>query len=108
MAKEKFTKEQFKSEPVPITIIIQDVNDNKPIFSQETFYAFATEIINDPSLLPQQIGTFEVKDKDLGIYGNHGLKCFLLGQGSDLYVLALNNFILLFHTVHTVNFILLN
>ena len=60
------------------------MNDNKPLFSQETFYASASEIINDPYLLPQQIGQFEVRDKDLGIYGFSGLRCFLLGEGSHL------------------------
>ena len=84
VAKEKLTKQQLKSEPVPITLIIQDVNDNRPIFSQDIYYAFATEIINDLSLLPQQITQFEVVDKDFGIYGTTGLRCFLLGEGSDL------------------------
>ncbi len=85
VARETATKGRFKSEPVAITLVIQDVNDNQPVFSQDTYFAYATEIINDPNLLPQQIGQFDVRDKDLGVYGVAGLRCFLLGEGANLY-----------------------
>lgn len=84
VASETNTAEHLKSEPVPITIIFQDVNDNKPVFSQDTYFAFASESSNDANFLPQPIGQFEVKDKDMGLYGMSGLKCFLMGDGSDL------------------------
>jgi hypothetical protein len=84
VARETNTAGQFESAPVAITLVVQDMNDNAPVFSQDTYFAFAREIINDDSLLPQQIGQFEVRDKDLGVYGAPGLNCFLLGEGADL------------------------
>jgi hypothetical protein len=66
---------------IPITISVQDVNDNKPLFTSETYYALITQI----SKAPQEVLTFEVKDKDSGKYGLNGLVCSLMGRGSEKY-----------------------
>jgi hypothetical protein len=64
---------------LPITISVQDVNDNKPLFTSETYYVLVTQF----SKAPQEILNFEVKDKDSGKYGLNGLVCNLMGRGSE-------------------------
>ena len=67
---------------LPVGLMVQDVNDNKPVFSQDTYMASVPMITNDPYGL-QKILTFYVYDKDSGIYGVKGLICMLLGNGAD-------------------------
>ena len=51
---------------LPVGLMVQDVNDNKPVFSQDTYRASVPMITNDPYGL-QKILTFYVYDKDSGI-----------------------------------------
>ncbi|RNA42470.1 cadherin-87A [Brachionus plicatilis] len=69
------------SEPLFITLRVQDINDNRPIFNQEVYYIYVSNFTNDKS--PQLILKFDVTDQDIGVYGLQGLNCFLLGDGSE-------------------------
>ncbi|CAF0830739.1 unnamed protein product [Brachionus calyciflorus] len=81
MAQETKSIEKFKSKPLSITLKIQDTNDNKPILSQDNYYAYIREL--NVNSAHQFILRFDVSDNDIGIFGIEGLKCFLLGQGSE-------------------------
>lgn len=82
-ARETRSKEVLKSVSIPVTMTIQDTNDNRPLLSQDSYYAFIDNLVKEPRLLPQQVVQFEVSDKDLGVYGVAGLVCFLVGDGSE-------------------------
>ncbi len=66
-----------------VLLKIQDINDNSPKFSHDTFYATVKNISSDLSQLPQTIAEFGIQDKDMGIYGVLGINCFLMGDGAD-------------------------
>lgn len=66
-----------------MAIKIQDANDNKPKFSQLKYETFVPTIYNRN--FAQEVLKYEVKDNDLGVYGELGLKCFLLGDESDKF-----------------------
>ena len=68
---------------MPVLLKIQDLNDNSPKFSQDTFYATVETISSDPSQMPQIIAEFGIQDKDMGIYGVSGINCFLMGDGAE-------------------------
>lgn len=66
---------------IKISLQIQDINDNSPEFSQEAYYSQLDAISafnKNKSLV-----SFEIKDKDLGIYGLSGLVCFITGDEAD-------------------------
>ena len=71
--------------------MIQDVNDNAPVFSQDTYLASVDSLLNptDPFAL-RKVLQFYVYDKDSGIYGLKGLSCTLLGDGADKFLVDSN------------------
>ena len=71
-----------------VSLQVQDLNDNSPTFSQETYFAVIEKASNENVKAPQAIATFHVQDKDMGIYGLSGLNCFLMGDGAERLVLA--------------------
>ena len=78
-AKECATKSLYSSNMIPVSITIHDMNDNKPVFSQRTYYQSV-----DSSLKHlQKVLDFKVTDDDSGIYGVAGLKCELFGTDSN-------------------------
>ena len=85
IANEVDSKDSHSSIYLPIGLMVQDVNDNKPVFSQDTYMISVPMLTNDPYGL-QKILTFYVYDKDSGIYGVKCLFCMLLGEGSDKWV----------------------
>lgn len=78
-ARETSSKELLQSEPLEISLIIDDENDNKPFFNQKTY---STELFQIPNQ-DQEVMGFNVNDKDSGVYGVQGLRCFLVGEGSE-------------------------
>ena len=78
-ARETLSEEQLKSEPLEISLVIDDENDNKPIFNQKTYSAELSQIPNQA----QEVVSFNVSDKDSGVYGVQGLRCFLVGEGAE-------------------------
>jgi hypothetical protein len=79
------SKQLFSSNYVSATLTIQDLNDNKPVFTQDTFYVSIAKVSNYLSPTSQAIIKYEIQDKDSGVYGLPGLKCFLMGDGSEKY-----------------------
>jgi hypothetical protein len=82
----------YSTNSIPVILKLQDSNDNEPLFSQDTYYAsfdynsiintnvqFETLTLNSNL----KVVSFSVQDKDVGIYGLDGLKCFLLGEDSE-------------------------
>jgi len=78
-ARETSSQELLQSEPLEILLIIDDENDNKPFFNQKTYSTELSQIPNQN----QEVANFTVNDKDSGLYGVQGLRCFLLGEGSE-------------------------
>ncbi len=78
-ARETASEELGQSEPLEISLVIDDENDNKPFFSQKTY---STQLLQIPNQ-NQEVMSFNVSDQDSGVYGVEGLRCFLLGEGSE-------------------------
>ncbi|KAM7364223.1 cadherin 87A isoform 3-T5 [Cochliomyia hominivorax] len=69
------------SSTATIRVTVLDVNDNKPIFEQESYSASVSE-----SALPgQYITTITAKDMDSGNFGDAGLRYSLSGNGAELF-----------------------
>lgn len=69
------------SSTATITVSVLDVNDNKPMFEQESYSASVSE-----SALPgQYITTITAKDMDSGNFGDAGLRYSLSGNGAELF-----------------------
>lgn len=60
-----------------------DVNDNKPKFSQLKYEASVPNIFNRN--FAQEVLYYEVKDNDLGVFGEQGVKCSLYGEDSEKF-----------------------
>ena len=59
------------------------MNDNKPKFSQLKYESSVTTIFNRD--FHQEVLKFDVRDKDLGVYGEAGIRCELFGDESDKF-----------------------
>lgn len=69
------------SSTATIRVTVLDVNDNKPMFEQESYTASVSE-----SALPgQYITTITAKDMDSGNFGDAGLRYSLSGNGAELF-----------------------
>jgi hypothetical protein len=66
---------------VPVVLNIQDENDNKPLFTQDTYVINVKQLTNSNS--SQHLIKYHIQDKDAGVYGVSGLFCSLLGQGYE-------------------------
>jgi len=76
------TAAQLSSPLQPVTVNVHDLNDNKPEFSQNTYYASIDQIsTNFPKVLQ-----FQVTDNDSGDYGLAGLHCHLLGHHAHKFL----------------------
>ena len=62
-----------------MAIAVHDLNDNKPVFSQPTYFASVDPISSNY----QKIADFKVTDKDSGDFGVGGLECVLLGNDAE-------------------------
>lgn len=74
----------YSSLSIPIILAIEDVNDNSPEFSQDTYYGSISRIYSNLTI------QFQVTDKDSGRYGIAGLRCQLLGDQNEKFVFYLN------------------
>ncbi|XP_061400398.1 cadherin-87A [Musca vetustissima] len=69
------------SSTATITVSVLDVNDNKPMFEEQSYSASVSE-----SALPgQYIATITAKDLDSGSYGDAGIRYSLSGNGAELF-----------------------
>uniref|UniRef100_A0A1I8MKU3 Cadherin domain-containing protein n=1 Tax=Musca domestica TaxID=7370 RepID=A0A1I8MKU3_MUSDO len=69
------------SSTATITVSVLDVNDNKPMFEEQSYSASISE-----SALPgQYITTITAKDLDSGNYGDAGIRYSLSGNGAELF-----------------------
>jgi hypothetical protein len=73
-----------KSDPIQVTLKIKDQNDNAPRFSKLKYTAIVDKLSNQG--MAQEILQFEVQDNDLGVYGLPGLRCFLLGDETERFI----------------------
>ena len=65
-----------------VIINIIDVNDNRPMFSQDAYQVTINESVQGGT----SILSFNITDNDMGIYGVNGLVCYLRGVGSEKYL----------------------
>ncbi|KAJ6636635.1 Cadherin-87A [Pseudolycoriella hygida] len=79
-----------KTSAVPISIIVLDVNDNSPIFSQSMYYASVAS--NAALYPPAAILQLHATDKDDGSFGD--IKYFIKSDKDDLFTLDANSGIL--------------
>lgn len=69
------------SSTATITVTVSDVNDNKPVFEEQSYSASISE-----SALPgQYITTITAKDLDSGNFGDAGIRYSLSGNGAELF-----------------------
>lgn len=68
---------------MPVTLTIEDTNDNNPEFSQTTYFGSVSQIFTNATL--QKVIQFRVTDKDSGKYGVPGLSCYLLGDQQNMF-----------------------
>lgn len=69
------------SSTATITVTVLDVNDNKPMFEQESYSA----VVSESALPGQYITTITAKDMDSGNFGDAGLRYSLSGNGAELF-----------------------
>ncbi|CAH1176398.1 unnamed protein product [Phaedon cochleariae] len=81
IAKELYTEEKLSS-TATVTIIVADINDNPPVFDQESFSATISEIATPGTL----VTTIVAKDRDSGRFGENGVVYRLGGSGSEKFV----------------------
>lgn len=77
--KECSTEKLLPSNLQPVSIVVHDLNDNKPEFSKSTYYASIEKIEANF----QKVLDFQVTDKDSGDYGLAGLVCELFGNEAE-------------------------
>ncbi|KAG4077206.1 hypothetical protein HA402_016193 [Bradysia odoriphaga] len=90
IASDKGAVTSRKSSAVPISIIVLDVNDNSPIFSQSMYYASVAS--NAALYPPAAILQLHATDKDDGTFGE--IKYFIKSDKDDLFTLDANSGIL--------------
>ncbi len=75
----------YQSNFLSVVVNVFDLNDNPPIFELSSYSIYLDENVNNGTF-DVEILQFKVNDKDSGIYGVHGLDCFLTGSGSEKYL----------------------
>ncbi|XP_013102305.2 cadherin-87A isoform X1 [Stomoxys calcitrans] len=69
------------SSTATITVSVLDVNDNKPIFEEQSY----SGSISESALPGQYITTITAKDLDSGNFGDAGIRYSLTGNGASLF-----------------------
>ncbi|XP_075145328.1 cadherin 87A [Haematobia irritans] len=69
------------SSTATITVSVLDVNDNKPMFEEQSY----SGSISESALPGQYITTITAKDIDSGSYGDAGIRYHLSGNGAELF-----------------------
>lgn len=64
-----------------IRVVVEDRNDNAPVFSEEKYETFLPE----DSLGGTTVVTVSATDADTGIFGTEGIKYYLYGNGANRY-----------------------
>ncbi len=80
--KECSTGAQLSSLLQSVIVNVHDLNDNKPEFSQTTYYASVDVFSTNFAKVLQ----FDVSDKDSGDYGLSGLNCDLFGHDAHKFL----------------------
>ena len=80
VATETNTKEKLSS-TATVTVQVEDLNDNRPSFDQESY----TAIVSESAEVGTEIITITAKDRDSGNYGTPGIRYKLAGTGADLF-----------------------
>lgn len=80
IAEEKFTTPKLSS-TATLQVNVLDINDNRPIFLKESYYA---EII-ETAPPGEAILTVTAKDLDSGVFGDDGIRYSLHGAGAHLF-----------------------
>lgn len=80
VARELHTKEKLSS-TATITVTVTDINDNAPVFDQESY----TATISEMSLPGTLVATIVAKDRDSGKFGENGIVYKLAGNGANKF-----------------------
>ncbi|XP_074032325.1 cadherin 87A [Leptinotarsa decemlineata] len=80
VARELYTNEKLSS-TATVTITVADINDNAPIYDQESYTASISEVATPGTL----VATIVAKDRDSGRFGENGIIYKLGGSGADKF-----------------------
>lgn len=80
VAKELYTAEKLSS-TATITVTVQDINDNAPMFEQESYSAIISEMATPGTF----VTTIVAKDRDSGKFGENGIVYRLAGKGANKF-----------------------
>lgn len=80
VAEETNTKEGLSS-TATVTVQIQDLNDNSPVFEKNSY----TALISEDATEGTEVITINAKDRDSGDFGTQGIRYQLSGTGAELF-----------------------
>ncbi|XP_076275389.1 cadherin 87A isoform X2 [Rhynchophorus ferrugineus] len=80
VARELYTEQKLSS-TATITVSVFDINDNAPVFDQDSYSATVSEVASPGTL----VITIVAKDRDSGKFGENGILYRLAGNGAERF-----------------------
>jgi len=80
VAQETLTKQRLSS-TATLVVSVQDVNDNVPVFQDDSYEARVSESASAGSI----VTSITASDRDSGLFGQAGLQYTLEGDGSERF-----------------------